>query len=326
MKKVAVVVLFVGIIALTTVVVHHYDIYSIHHSEADIQTYLNDWYKEDQPLLLELHALGKSSTVIATYLHNKEKIGAIIFEKGMNRKLKPVRVLENHDFYSELVETNKGTYALFLGENRDLAIKTIVTDIVGEDGENEITIPPQSYFTKIEIAESAIKSGAAPIYFYKTLQGALGATSEHGGMELLFMDKVNQTYMLHSLENNSLNTVLGSFEHTEAGYRISSDKKKDTYSMKGEKTFCFEEKQVKSADGELNYIHGLIPDKKEVEKVVLEVELEDEMIFQAASEVKNQQFLLHVEIPEHFIKEGKVVRKFHLYDREGKFLGTEMKL
>ncbi|MFE7061576.1 hypothetical protein ACFVAD_05360 [Sutcliffiella sp. NPDC057660] len=325
MKKVAMLVFFVAIIALCAGIVHHYDIYSIQHSEADIQIYLNDWYKEDQPLLLELHVLGESSTVIATYLHKKDNIGAMIFEKGMNRQLKLIRVLDNQAFYSELVETNKGTYALFVGENRELTIKTIHTDIKGEDGEKEITVPPQAYFTKIEKAESWVKSGAAPIYFYKTLQGALGATSEHSGMELLFMDRVNQTYMLHSLENNSLNTVLGSFEFSEEGYRITSEKKKDTYSMKGEKTFCFEEKQVKSADGEHNYIHGLIPNMGEVQKVVLEVELEDEMIFQAASDVKNQQFLLHVEIPEHILKEGKVIRKFHLYDKEGKFLGTELK-
>jgi hypothetical protein len=190
----------------------------------------------------------------------------------------------------------------------------------------KITVPPQAYFTKYEKAESFIKSGASPIYYYKTLQGALDASLEHAGMELLFMDKVNQTYMLHSLENNSLNTVLGSFELAEEGYRVASENERDTYSMEGENTFCFEEKQVKSADGELNYIHGLIPNMGKVQRVVLEVELEDEMIFQATSDVKNQQFLLHVEIPEHIIKEGKVVRKFHLYDGEGKFLWTELKL
>ncbi|MGM0837804.1 MAG: hypothetical protein ACQEV7_16735 [Bacillota bacterium] len=326
MRKVAVLVFFIGIIAIAAGIVHHYDIYSIQHSEADIQHFLHEWYLEDEPLLLEIHTIDNSTTVIATYLHKKDTIGAMIFEKGMNRQLKLKNVLDNQAFYSELVETNKGSYAFFLGENRELAIKTILTDIRGENEVKKITVPPQAYFTRIEKAESFIKSGASPIYYYKTLQGALDASLDYTGMELLFMDRVNQTYMLHSLENNSLNTILGSFELAEEGYRIASDKERDTYSMVGEKTFCFEEKQVKSADGELNYIHGLIPNMGEVQKVVLEVELEDEMIFQAASDVKNQQFLLHVEIPEHIIKEGKVVRKFHLYDREGKFLGTELKL
>lgn len=326
MKKVVVLVFIISIIAVAAGIVHLYEIYSIQHSEADIQLFLHEWYEDDEPLLLEIHSIDKSTTVIATYLHQKETIGAMIFEKGMNGQLKLKSVLDNQAFYSELVETNKGTYAFFLGENRELAIKTILTDIRGDNVVKKISVPPQAYFTKIEKAESHKKSGDPSIYYYKTLQGALDASVEHEGMELLFMDRVNQTYMLHSLENNSLNTVLGSFEHAEEGYRIASEKERDTYSMEGEKTFCFEEKQVKSADGEHNYIHGLIPNMGEVQKVVLEVELEDEMIFQAASDVKNQQFLLHVEIPEHILKEGKVIRKFHLYDREGKFLGTELKL
>lgn len=326
MKKAVVLVLFISIIALVTGIVHHYGIYSIPHSEADIQRYLNKWYEGDKPLLLEVHPIENSTTYIATYLHKKDNIGAMIFEKGMNRQLKRAMVLDNQAFYSELIETNQGTYAFFLGENRDLAIQSIHTDIKGEHEEKKLKVPPQRYFSKIEKAESYIKIDAAPKYYYKTLQGALDASVEYGGMELLFMDKANQTYMLHSLEDNRLNTVLGSYELVDGGYSIASDKESDSYSMVGEKTFCYEEKMVKNGDGELSYIHGLIPNMGEVQRVVLEVELENEMIFQASSDVKNQQFLLHVEIPDRVVQDGKVIKKFHLYDSEGKFLGTEMKL
>ncbi|WP_078381629.1 hypothetical protein [Sutcliffiella halmapala] len=332
MKRILSLIAIASLVVFLSVIVNHYKNYSISNSERDILSFLQNWYEENEgvqeaPFILELITVDNSDMLIATFLHKEEQIGIMLLKKGLNQKLKLVKILDEQSFYSELLETNKGKYVLFAGENQKLAIKTIYTDIVDESGPKSIDIPPQRYFTQIKKAENLLKSSASPIFHYRTLRDALDAeAADYRDMEIMFVDEDNQTFMLHSLIDSNLNTVLGSFELSEEGYTLHTIEDSDTYSMVGDKAFCFEEKKIKNADKEITFLHGLIPDKDKVKRVVLVIEIEDEMIYQTASEVKNQQFLLHVQIPERLIDGEKTKKKFLLYDEKGKYLGTEMKL
>lgn len=333
MKKILSFIVITSFVALISVIVIHFNSYSIVHSEREVLSFLQEWYEEngvsieEPPFILEIISVENSNAVVVTYLHKEEQMGVMVFKKGLNRKLKVENVLDNQPFYSELIETNKGKYALFAGENQQLSIQTIYTDILEKHGPKIIHIPPQRYFTQIEQADTLVKNSIAPIFYYRTLRGALDATySEYRDMEIMFVDENNQTFLLHALNDDQLNTVLGSFIVGTDGYTIHTMKESDTYSIAGDKSFCFEEKKVNNEEEELTFLHGLIPNKEQVKKVVLEIKLEDEMIYQTASEVKNQQFLLQVQIPEKLIDFEKTKKKFHLYDEDGRYLGTERKL
>ncbi|WP_223700865.1 hypothetical protein [Sutcliffiella deserti] len=329
MRTVSIIIGTAILLMLVTLTINHYRIYSIGNSEREIQSYLNSRYEEKgvSPLLLELYPVENSDTMVATYLHREEKMGIIILKKGFNQSFKVVKMLDTKPFYMEKIDTNKGSFTLFAGENLHLAIKTISFDLLESKERKSIKIPPHKYFTHIEKVETHSIDTLSATFHYRTLRGAIDSLKPgHIEMEIMFIDEYNQTFLLHSLIEQRLQTVLGSFEHTNEGYLVNTILEPDTYSMTDGKTFCFEEKKLITSEKELVYLHGLIPDMEAVNKVILEVVLEDEMIYQAASEVKNQQFLLNVQIPEEILLGGKVKKKFHLYDKAGRYLGTEGKL
>ncbi|KPB04982.1 hypothetical protein [Bacillus sp. CHD6a] len=76
---------------------------------------------------------------------------------------------------------------------------------------------------------------------------------------------------------------------------------------------------------EHTYIHGLIPSHEEVQKVVLEVQRKEEVIYKISSDVVENQFFLHISSPKLLETDAKVIKKFHLYNKEGKYIRTESK-
>jgi hypothetical protein len=174
--------------------------------------------------------------------------------------------------------------------------------------------------------ENALKINTEPIYFYRNLTGAIaGAAKELGGMELMFVDENNQSFLIYSEKHAVLKTVLGGFQQNEEGFIVTAVEEPNYYSMNEEKSFCYEEKRIGFHHIEQTYLHGLVPHGEEVQKVVLEVKKKDKVIYQFSSNVVANQFLIHISRPEILESDGNVVKKFHLYDKDGNYIRTEMK-
>jgi hypothetical protein len=329
LKRIFAVVSISGLFIVGVFLLYEYKLYNLTYSEKMITEYIHSQFKEFsyQPILLELFSIEDSNAVVATFIYKEEEqIGAIVFQKGLNQRLKPVKQMAEHTYYSELINTNKGTYALFIGENLQTSIQTIETDIIMEKNNIKISVPPQKYFAYYEKMENALKTEVEPSYHFRTLKGAInGSLPETEGMDLMFVDEENRTFLLHSENENILKTTLGSYQHSEDGFSVTDIKQPSTYSLAGEKSFCFDEKRVRADLEELTYIHGLVPYKDAVKMVVLEVELENKLIFKNEGEVVSNQFFIHISMPDILYEKERVVKKFHLYDEQGRHIGTEFK-
>ncbi|WP_404350439.1 hypothetical protein LG311_05830 [Sutcliffiella horikoshii] len=316
------------VVVLVGYFTYEYTSFTIVNSESGItgfiQEHLGD--REKKPLLLETYPIEYTNNVVATFEHNENELGAVIFQKGLYGKLKPEKVLLNRSFYSEIIDTKKGTFILFIGENKQTSIQTIETDIVKRGERVKLAVPPQKYFSQIMKMDHVSKIESAPKYIYRTLKGAIsGAADNMEEMEVMFVDEEHQSFLIYSEEDSILKTVLGVYHYNDHGFEVTGMEKPNYYSMKEEKDFCFEEKNVKADNGEHTYIHGLVPKKEEVQKVVLEVQRKEEVIYQISSNVVENQFLLHVSLPELADGDAKLIKKFHLYDKEGKYIRTELK-
>jgi len=328
LKRILMLISLSGLVVLVGYSIYEYTSFTIVNTERGItgfiQEHLGDL--EKKPLLLETYPIQYTNNVVATFEHNENELGAIIFQKGLYGKLKPEKVLLNRSFYSEIIDTKMGTFILFIGENKQTSIQTIETDIVSNGEKVKLAVPPQKYFSQIRKIDHASKIESEPKYIYRTLKEAIfGAAENMEGMELMFVDEEHQSFLIYSEEDAILKTVLGVYHYNDHGFEVTGMEKPNYYSMKEEKDFCFEEKNVKADNGEHIYIHGLVPKKEEVQKVVLEVQRKEEVIYQISSNVVENQFLLHVSLPELADGDAKLIKKFHLYDKEGKYIRTELK-
>lgn len=310
--------------------IYEYTSYTLKHSEREITSLIQEQLElaEDEPLLLEVFQIDDTNKVVATFEYNQNELGAVIFQKGIYGKLKLEKFLLDHPFYSEIIKTKSNTRVLFIGENLHSSVKTIETDIESQGERVKIAVPPQKYFTHIGKVEDAKKVNIEPTYIYRSLNGALSGTG-HGeeleGMELMFVDESNQSFLIYSEKDSVLKTVLGGYRQNEDGFVIAGYEEPDYYSMTEEKAFCFEEKKVKAHLTEQTYLHGLVPKGEQVQKVVLEVERKEEVIYQFSGNVIANQFLIYISHPEVLETEDSVIKKFHFYDKDGNYIRTEMK-
>lgn len=328
LKRILMLISLSGLVVLVGYSIYEYNSFTIVNSESDmtdfIQEQLGDLKKKT--LLLETYPIDYTNNVVATFEHNENELGAVIFQRGLFGRLKPEKVLLNRSFYSEIIDTKKGTFILFIGENKQTSIQTIETDIVSGGERVKLAVPPQKYFSQIRKMENASKIDSEPKYIYRTLRGAIsGIANSMEGMELMFVDEDHQSFLIYSEEDSILKTVLGVYHYTDHGFEVTGMEKPNFYAMKEDKDFCFEEKNVKADNVEHTYIHGLVPEKEKVQKVVLEVQRKEEVIYQISSNVVENQFLLHVSLPELLDEDAKLIKKFHLYDKEGKYIRTELK-
>ncbi|TYS60891.1 hypothetical protein FZC74_01000 [Sutcliffiella horikoshii] len=328
LKRILMLISLSGLIVLVGYSTYEYTSFTIVNSERGITGFIQEHLGqlEKKPLLLETYPIEYTNKVVATFEHNEKELGAVIFQKGFYGKLKPEKVLLDRSFYSEIINTKKGTFILFIGENKQTSIQTIETDIVSSGERVKLAVPPQKYFSLIRKMDHVSKIESEPNYIYRTLKGAISGVADHmDEMELMFVDEDHQSFLIYSEEDSILKTVLGVYHYNDYGFEVTGMEKPNFYSMKEEKDFCFEEKNVKADNAEHTYIHGLVPKKEEIQKVVLEVERKEEVIYQISSNVVENQFLLHVSLPELPDGDGKLIKKFHLYDKEGKYVRTELK-
>ncbi|MGD6780385.1 hypothetical protein ACQCT3_14260 [Sutcliffiella horikoshii] len=328
LKRILMLISLSGLVFLVGYSTYEYTSFTIVNSESGITGFIQEHLAdlETRPLLLETYPIEYTNKVLATFEHNEKELGAVIFQKGLYGKLKPEKVLLDRSFYSEIIDTKKGTFILFIGENKQTSIQTIETDIVSRGERVKLAVPPQKYFSRIRKIDHVSKIESEPNYIYRTLKGAIsGAADNMDGMELMFVDEDHQSFLIYSKEDSILKTVLGVYQYNDHGFEVTGMEKPNFYLMKEEKDFCFEEKNVKADDTEHTYIHGLVPKKEEIQKVVLEVQRKEEVIYQISSNVVENQFLLHVSLPELPDGHGKLIKKFHLYDKEGKYVRTELK-
>ena len=325
MNRILMLISLSGLVVFVGYSTYEYSSFTIENSESSITGFIQEHLgKLDKtPLLLETYPIEYTNNVVATFEYNEQNIGAVIFQKGLFGKLKLEKILLDRSFYSEIINTKKETFVLFIGENKQTSIQTIETDIVSSGERVKIAIPPQKYFSHIKKLDYVSKIDAEPNYIYRTLSGAISSVADN--MELMFVDEDNQSFLIYSEDDSLLKTVLGGYHFNEHGFEVTGMEKPNFYRMGEEKDFCFEEKNVKVDNEEHTYIHGLVPKIEEVQKVVLEVQRKEEVIYQISSNVVENQFLLHVSLPELLNGDAKVIKKFHLYDKEGKYIRTELK-
>ncbi|KMJ57990.1 hypothetical protein AB685_14280 [Bacillus sp. LL01] len=328
MRKLLIIMSISSLIVLGGYSIYEYTNYTLEYSESEITTFIHEQFGpvQEKPLLLEAIKIEDTNKVVATFEYNQNKLGAVIFQQGLYGNLKFENILLDHTYYSEILDTNKGTYILFIVENLQTSVKTIETDIVSHGDRVKIAIPPQKYYTHFSKMENVSKINTNPIYIYRTLKGAITSASNNlQEMELMFVDENHQSFLIYSEKNAVLKTVLGSYQQNDEGYTVTGVEEPNFYSMNGEKSFCFEEKKVSVETEELIYLHGLVPQTEEVQKVILEVEKKEEVIYQISSDVVANQFFFHISVPEVLESDVKLVKKFHLYDKEGNYIRTEMK-
>ncbi|NMH73294.1 hypothetical protein HF078_09430 [Bacillus sp. RO2] len=328
MKRILLLISSASMVVIIAYSIYEYTTFTILNSERGITDFIQVHLGEldKTPLLLETYPIKHTKKVIATFEHKGNQLGAVIFQKGFYGKLKSEKIMLDRPFYSEIINTKKGTFILFIGENKHTAIQTIVTDIVSSGERVKLAVPPQKYFSQIMKMEDITKIDTEPIYIYRTLKEAItGAADNMEGMELMFVDEEHQSFLIYSEENSVLKTVLGVYDNNDHGFEVTGMEKPNFYTMKEEKDFCFEEKKVNGDTIEHTYIHGLVPKHEDVQKVVLEVQRKEEVIYQISSDVVANQFLLHISSPKLLEEDAKVIKKFHLYDKEGKYIRTELK-
>lgn len=328
LKRLLMLISFSGLLVLVGYSIYEYTSFTIVNSERGITDFIQEHLgrQEKTPLLLETYPIENTNKVVATFEHNENELVAVLFQQGVYGRLKPEKVLLNRSFYSEIIETNKGTIVLFIGENKQTSVKTIETDIVSDGERVKVAVPPQKYFSEIKEMDQVSKIDSKPNYMYRTLKGAISSVVDNmEGMELMFVDEEHHSFLIYSEENSLLKTILGVYHNNDHGFQVTRLEKPNFYQMEEEKDFCFEEKTVKVDAIEHTYIHGLVPEKEEVNKVVLEVKRKEEVIYQISSNVVSNQFLLHISSPELLEGDEKVITKFHLYDKEGKYIRTELK-
>lgn len=328
MKRLFIIISISSLLVLGGYSIYEYISYTLKYTEREITRFIHEHLgpKQKEPLLLEAFQIEDTNKVVATFEYNQSKLGVAIFIKGVYGKLKLEKFLLDRSYYSEVLNTRDGIQVLFVGENLQMSVKTIETDIVNQGERVKLAIPPQKYFTHITKMENAIKINKEPIYVYRNLKGAIaGAARELGGMELMFVDENNQSFLIYSEKNAVLKTVLGGFQQNEEGFIVTGVEEPNYYSMNEEKGFCYEEKKVEVHHIEQTYLHGLVPQGDEVQKVVLEVKRKDEVIYQFSSDVVANQFLIHISRPEVLESDKNIVKKFHFYDKDGNYIRTEMK-
>ncbi|WP_226682514.1 hypothetical protein [Sutcliffiella horikoshii] len=324
LKRILMFITLSGLVVFVGYSTYEYSSFTIVNSESAITGFIQEHLGDldEKPLLLETYPINYTNNVVATFEHDEQNIGAVIFQKGLYGKLKLEKMLLNRSYYSEIIDTKKGTFILFIGENNQTSIQTIETDIVSSGERVKIAVPPQKYFSHIMKLDHVSKIDSEPNYLYRTLIGAISNVDDN--MELMFVDEDNQSFLIYSEDDSILKTVLGGYHFTEHGFKVTGVEKPNFYTMGGEKDFCYEEKNVKVDNEEYTYIHGVVPKKEEVQKVVLEVQRKEEVVYQISSNVVANQFLLHVALPELLDGDAKLVKKFHLYDKEGKYIRTEI--
>ncbi|NLP49293.1 hypothetical protein [Bacillus sp. RO1] len=328
MKRILLLISLAGLGLIIAYSIYEYIRFTISNSEVGITDFIQEHLREPDKtlLLLETYPIKHTKKVVATFEHNENQLGAVIFQKGFYGKLKPEKIMLDRSFYSEIIDTKKGTFILFIGENKQTAIQTIVTDIVSSGERVKLAVPPQKYFSQIRKMEDITKIDTEPNYIYRTLKEAIsGAADNTEGMELMFVDEEHQSFLIYSEENSVLKTILGVYDYNDHGFEVTGMENPNFYTMKEDKDFCFEEKKVNVDTIEHTYIHGLVPKHEDVQKVVLEVQRKEEVIYQISSDVVANQFLLHISSPKFLEADTKVIKKFHLYDKEGKYIRTESK-
>ncbi len=328
LKRLFIIMSLTSLLALGSYSIYEYTHYTLKNSERAITGFIHEHLgsKQEEPLLLEAFQIEDTNRVVATFEYDQDKLGAAIFIKGLYGKLKLEKFLLDNTYYSEVIPTKEGAITLFIGENLQTSVKTIETDIVNQGVRVKIAIPPQKYFTHISKLEDAVKINADPNYMYRNLKGAIvGSASELEGMELMFVDESNQSFLIYSEKNAVLKTVLGGYQQNDDGFMITGVEEPNFYSMNGEKSFCYEEKKVSAHPVEHTYFHGLVPPSDKVQKVVLEVERKEKVIYKFSSMVVADQFLIHISLPEILESDDNLVKKFHFYDKEGNYIRTEMK-
>lgn len=313
MKRLFIIISISSLLVLGGYSIYEYTSYTLKNSERNITSFIHEHLgpKQKEPLLLEVFPIEGTNKVVATFEYSQSKLGVAIFIKGVYGKLKLETFLLDRSYYSEVMNTRDGTQILFIGENLQTSVKTIETDIVIQGERVKLAIPPQKYFTHISKMENALKIDKEPIYIYRNLKGALaGATKELGGMEVMFVDENNQSFLIYSEKNAVLKTVLGGFQQSEEGFIVTGVEEPNYYTMNEEKSFCYEEKKIDVHHIEQTYLHGLVPQEDEVQKVVLEVKRKDEVIYQFSSNVVANQFLIHISRPEILESDENTIKNF----------------
>ncbi|KPB04983.1 hypothetical protein [Bacillus sp. CHD6a] len=245
MKKILLLISLASMIVIIAYSIYEYTQFTILNTERDITDFIQEHLGEldKKPLLLETYPIKHTMKVVATFEHNENQLGAVIFHKGFYGKLKLEKIMLDSSFYSEIIETKKGTFILFIGENKQTAIQTIVTDIVSSGERVRLTVPPQKYFSQIQKIEDFTKIDTEPTYIYRTLKEAISGTNSKQGMELMFVDEAHQSFLIYSEENSVLKTILGAYKFNEHGFEVTGMERANFYSMKEDKDFCFEEKK-----------------------------------------------------------------------------------